>query len=192
MLTKEGNMKTVKTIGWGILLFILSANPVLAGVFDLGGSYSFEKDSYNAGSYTVTRSYSVTFGYYFTQDSELQFMYQDTTTHDFVQSVQDITYRDRVYSLNLLYYLFQRETPVRPYFRIGVGQLNRDASGHYEGGYSPPGRLDQVSVIGGLGFKVRLSNRFGMSAEAISYLIGGNLSTWEDNITLNIGGSFYF
>ena len=185
-----------KTLGLGFsLFFVLIAGmgtQAKAGIFELGGAYSVNRSNYNAGSFSKTTSYSASLGYYFTEDSEFQFSYQDTTTHNYVQNVQDITYRDRVYSLNLLYYLFEKETAVRPYFRIGVGQLNRDATGTYAGNYSPPGRLDQVSVIGGLGLKMRLGNRFGLKAEATSYLSGGNISTWQDNLTFNIGGSVYF
>lgn len=185
-------MKIKKTFGWAIILLILGVHSAQAGVFELGGAFSIERSNYNGGSYNLTRSYSASLGYYFTEDSELEFMYQDSTTHNVVQGVQDLTYRDRVYSLNMLYYFFEKETAVRPYFRVGVGQLNRDATGTYTGGYSPPGRLDQVSVIGGLGFKMRISHRFGLKAEATTYLTGGNISTWQDNVTLNVGGSFYF
>ena len=186
-------MKVIKTFGTVLVLGLISlTSQSVAGVFELGGAYSMSRSNYNAGSYTKTDSFSLTLGYYFTEDSELQFMYQDSRTHNFVDKVQDITYRDRTYSMNLLYYMFEKETAVRPYFRVGLGQLNRDATGSYQGGYSPPGRLDQVSVIGGLGIKMRIGGRFGLKAEAISYLTGGNISTWQDNVTLNIGGSFYF
>lgn len=185
-------MKNKKSIGWGLLILTLTSSTAFAGVFELGGAFSVNRSKYNAGSFSKTTSYSASLGYYFTEDSELQFSYQDTTTHNFVEGAQDIQYRDRVYSMNLLYYLFAKETPVRPYFRIGLGQLNRDATGTYTGGYKPPGRLDQVSVIGGLGFKMRLGSQFGLKTEATSYLTGGDIKTWEDNLTFNIGGSFYF
>jgi hypothetical protein len=186
-------MRTIKTIGLGLALFLLTQTvSASAGVFELGGAFSYQRSNYNAGSYSIVKSFSTSLGYYFTEDSELEFMYQDTNTRNYVKDAQDITYRDRTYSMNLLYYLFDKETAIRPYFRVGLGQLNRDATGSYAGGYAPPGRLDQVSVIGGIGLKMRISNRFGFKAEATSYLTGGNISTWQDNVLLNFGGSFYF
>ena len=174
------------------MIGLLSAVPTFAGVFELGGGFSLTRSNYNAGSFNRSQSYSASLGYYFSADSEIEFMYQDSTTQNFVEGVQDITYRDRVYSMNLLYYLFDEKAQLKPFFRIGLGQLNRDATGTYSGGYSPPGRLDQVSVIGGLGIKARVSTRVGFKAEATTYLSGGNISTWQDNVTLNVGGSFFF
>jgi hypothetical protein len=164
-----------------------------AGVFELGGSYAWSRSNYNAGSFTWSRTYGASLGYYLTQDSEIQFSYSDTTTNTFVKEVQDTTYRDRVYSLNILYHLFDDKDPFRPFMRLGVGQLNRDATGTYTAaGVSPPGRLDQVSVIGGIGFKTKLTSQIALKAEATSYLTGGAIGSWKDNLTLNIGGAFYF
>jgi hypothetical protein len=164
-----------------------------AGVFELGGGFSLNRSNYNGGSYNRTTAYSATLGYYFSQDSEIEFMYQDSSTRNFVPDVQDLTYRDRVYSLNFLYYLFDDQAATKPFFRIGVGQLNRDATGNYENGaFTAPGRLDQLSVILGAGIKARLGSRFGLKAEATTYLTGGAISSWQDNISLSIGGSLYF
>lgn len=162
------------------------------GVFEVGSGFSYSRSAYNAGSTSSTRSWNASFGYYFTQDSQVMFSYQDTTTHDIVPNVQDIQYRDRVYSVNLVYHLLGEGSLVRPYVRGGVGQLNRDATGTYQGGFSPPGRLDQVTVIGGLGLRVRVTQRVALKAEATSYLTGGSVSTWQDNFVVNVGGSFYF
>ncbi len=166
--------------------------PVYAGVFETSAGYSVHHSSYNGGSYTTGSSLTGSFGYYFTQDSEVEFSYQDSNTQEFVPSVQDIHYRDRVYSLNLMYHFANEGAPIRPYVRFGVGQLNRDATGSYQGGYSPAGRLDQVTVIGGLGVKAKISTRFGIKAEGTTYLSGGNISTWQDNFNISVGGSFYF
>lgn len=167
--------------------------PAVAGVFELGGAFSYSNSKYNGGSYNRTTSYSLSLGYYFSQDSEIEFMFQDSTTKNFVPNVQDLTYRDRVYSMNFLYYLFDDKAKFKPFFRFGVGQLNRDATGTYQGGaFTAPGRLDQLSVILGTGIKARVGERVGLKAELTSYLTGGSISTWQDNITLNIGGSFFF
>lgn len=180
-------------ISWIAVATCLMIGPTaLGGVFELGGGFSLTKTTYNAGSFNKSRSYSASLGYYFTQESEIEFMYQDSNSQTFVEGVEDVTYHDRVYSLNLVYYLASDEqTQVRPYFRAGIGQLNRDATGNING-VPAPGRLDQVSVIGGLGVKAKISSRVGFKAEATTYLSGGNISTWQDNLTLNIGGSFFF
>lgn len=184
-------MKKLKIIG--IIMTMGFAQEALAGVYELGGSFSWSRSNYNAGSYTWSKSYGASLGYYFTQDSEVQFSYQDSTTRNFVKDVQDITYRDRVYSINLLYHFFNERSDFRPFVRLGVGQLNRDATGTYTAaGFNAPGRLDSVSVIGGLGFKLRVVQKIALKAEATSYLTGGSIGSWQDNLTFNIGGAFYF
>jgi len=174
------------------VLFLILPDLAKAGLFEMGTGYSYRQSSYNGGAYTRMKAWNASFGYFFTQDSEVEFVYQDSTTNEFVPNVQNIQYRDRVYSLNLVYHFFQEGSAVRPYVRAGVGQLNRDATGTYSGGFSPAGRLDQVTVIGGLGFKAKIAGQFSVKAEATSYLAGGNISTWQDNFALSIGGSFYF
>ena len=164
-----------------------------AGVFELGGSYAYQKSTYNAGSYTWSQRWSGSLGYYFSQDSELELMYQDSLNKNYQLGVQDITYHDRVYSMNLLYYLMGQEAAIKPYFRIGGGQLNRDETGTYVGSnFSPPGRLDEITVILGFGLKAKVNSRISIKLDATSYLSGGAVSSWKDNLAISIGGSFYF
>jgi outer membrane protein W len=176
-----------------LMTSLFMAQQSFAGVYEVGGSFSWNRSNYNAGSYTWSRSYGLSLGYYFTQDSEVQFSYQDTTNKTFVEGVQDTTYRDRVYSINLVYHFMEEQSSFRPFVRLGVGQLNRDATGTYSAaGYYAPGRLDTVSVIGGLGFKLKLTDKIAIKTEATSYLTGGSIGSWQDNLTFNFGGAFYF
>jgi hypothetical protein len=183
-------MRTLITLIFALLS--LYSSEAKAGVFELGGAFSYSHNAYQGGSETWTRSWTGTFGYYFTADSEIEFSYQDSTNNETVPNVQDITYRDRVYSVNFVYYLAEDTSRVRPYVRAGVGQLNRDMSGSYQGGYKPGAALDQLTVIGGIGIKAKLSGRFGLKAEVVDYLAGGGISKWRDNMQVNIGGSLYF
>ena len=176
----------------GVALCTLFSSSAHAGVFELGGTFSYQHNTYAGGTFTWTRMYTASFGYYFTADSEVEFSYQDSTNETYEPSVQDITYRDRVYSFNFLYHLLDEKDWFRPYFRAGLGQLNRDATGWYQGGYSPAGRLDQVTVIAGIGFKAKIVSQFSFKAEATTYLSGGSVSSWKDNIQINIGGSYFF
>lgn len=178
-------------VWFGCILMFLAGN-TYAGVFETSLGFSYSRSAYNGGSYSVTQSWNGALGYYLTQDSQVQFSYQDSLNSEFVPNVQDIKYRDRVYSMNFLYHLFSEGAAVRPFLRFGVGQLNRDATGTYQGGFSPPGRLDQVTVISGFGLKFKLSSRFGLRLDGTSYLTGGSIATWKDNFNVALGGSFYF
>ena len=118
-----------------VLLYMVLADFATAGVFELGSGFSLNRSNYNDGSYTFTRRYSASFGYYFTQESEVEFTFQDSTTKTVVTGVQDVTFHDQVFSLDFSYHFLQEESPVRPFLKIGLGQLNRDAKGTYSGGY---------------------------------------------------------
>ncbi len=177
------------TLALASLFFCTSA---IAGVFEVGGSYSYAHSAYNGGSYTYTKSWATSLGYYLSEESEVEFSYQDTSSAQFDPGINDLHFEDKVYSLNFLYHFGDDQASFKPYFRIGVGQLNRDATGVYEGGFNPPGRLDEVTVIGGAGVKWKLTSRLAIKSEFTTYLVGGSISTWQDNVTFNVGGSFYF
>ncbi len=172
--------------------FIFIPHQTYAGIFEIGAGFSINRSNYNDGSYTWTRRYSASFGYFFTQDSELEFSFQDSITRTVVTGVQDVSFHDQVYSLDLNYHFLDEASMVRPFVKGGVGQLNRDATGTYSGGYSPPGRTDQISAVLGAGMKVKFSQRLGFKAEVNTYLLGGAISTWKDNLALMLGGSFFF
>ena len=164
-----------------------------AGMFEVGSSFSWSRSNYNAGSYTWKREWGLSLGYYLTQDSEIQFSYGDETSKTFVPNVQDTTYRERVYSLNMLYHFFEQASDFRPFVRLGIAQINRDATGVYSAaGYYASGRFDTISIVGGLGFKLKIIEKIALKTEATSYLTGGAIGSWSDNLTFNIGGAYYF
>jgi hypothetical protein len=165
--------------------------PALAGMFESGGSLGYQRSNYGGGSFTWTRRYSATFGYYFTQDSQVEFMYQDSTTRTFVKDVQDVQFRDRVYSINLVHQFFRNER-ISPFIRAGIGQLNRDASGTYQGGFSPPPRVDSVTGILGAGIKIRVTQGFSLKVDATTFLAGGAIGTWNDNFAVSFGASVFY
>lgn len=175
-----------------LLLFIFVGTESRAGLFELGAAFAYNRSNYNDGSYTWTKRYSLSLGYYFTSDSELEFSFKDSVARTVVNGVQDVTFHDQVYSLDLNYYFLEEDAVFRPFVTGGVGQLNRDASGSYSGGGVPPGRTDQVSADLGVGVKAKISQRLGLKAEMQTYLVGGAVSTWKDNLALMIGASFYF
>jgi hypothetical protein len=59
---------------------------------------------------------------------------------------EDTVFIDRVMSLNWVQNLFTFEA-IQPYFKIGAGQLNREASGSYANGSSPNPQTDALTAI---------------------------------------------
>ncbi len=188
-------MTNIRILRWHILflvaLFYSSLNS-FAGVFELSGGLSLDRSNYGDGSYTWDRRYMASLGYHITEDSEFEFSFQDNTSRNVVTNVQDVTFHDQVYSLDFNYYFFEDDSLVRPFFKVGVGQLIRDATGTYTGGYSPPAEVGQVTVIGGAGIRIKVVKKFSLKAEMTTYLTNGGISTWQDNLALSFGVSYFF
>jgi hypothetical protein len=163
-----------------------------AGVFELSGTFSFNDDDYGDGNYEWTRRWAASFGYHLTELSEIELSFQDVLDRTMIAGFEDTTFHDRIYSVDWVQAITGRDFPVQPYAKLGVGQLNRDATGSYVGGSMPPLELDQLTVLVGAGVKVFLSHSFGLKAEANTYLVGGSISTYNQNFSVNFGFSIFF
>jgi hypothetical protein len=163
-----------------------------AGVFELSGTFSFNDNNYGGGNYEWTRRWSGSFGYHLSELSEIELSFQDVLDRTMIGGFEDTTFHDRIYSVDWVQALIGKDFPVQPYVKVGVGQLNRDATGSYVGGAVPPLELDQLTVLAGAGVKVFLSHAFGLKAEATTYLVGGSISTYSQNFSVNFGISIYF
>jgi hypothetical protein len=174
--------------------FLISfALPRLAAAeveLSIGGSFS--RTNYSDVDYTWNRRWGVSAGYYFTERSGIELAFQDIVDRSRIAGYEDTTFHDMVYSANWNQAFTGRKFPVQPYVKIGIGQLNRDASGTYANGAAPPITQDQLTGVLGAGVKIFLTQSFGIRAEATTYLAGGNLGKWKDNFGLTFGTSFYF
>lgn len=183
---------SVRFLRWALVLWVIvKTSQGFAGAFEAGGAFSWSRSNYSQNSFQWVRAYTASLGYYFTRESEIQFMYRDTTTRTQIDGLQNTSFRDRLYSINAVYHIFT-DALISPNFRAGIGQLNRDATGSYGSTGTAPGRVDSVTGILGVGARVRLNEQFGLRFEALSYLAGGAIGTWSDNVTLNFGFSYLF
>jgi hypothetical protein len=163
-----------------------------AAGFEVSLGFSFNKSNYADLGYTWSRRWGATFGYHFSDTSEIEVGFQDITDRAKIVDFQDTTFHDQIYSLNWVQSLVGRSWAVQPYFKIGVGQLNREASGEYASGGSPPLRVDSVTGILGGGLRIYLTRAFAIRTEVTSYLTGGSIRTWRDNLGVTIGTSIQF
>jgi hypothetical protein len=168
-----------------------SAGPV-AGTFELSGMFSFTKNNYGDGDYEWTRRWNGSFGYHFTEYSEIELSFQDVLERTTIAGFEDTTFHDRIYGLDWVQGFTGKDIPFQPYGKLGIGQLNRDATGSYAGGASPPLELDQFTVLVGAGLRVFLNHAFSLRAEVNTYLTGGSISSYDQNLSANFGLSLYF
>lgn len=170
-------------------LFIVPS--VQAGQMELSGTFSFSGSQFGNANYQWTRRWGASIGYYFFALSELEFAVQDVLYRTKIGSIEDTTFHDKIYSINWVQSLAPRSFIIQPYFKVGVGQLNRDASGSYQG-TSPPARYDSLTGILGAGLRVYVLHFISLKGEAVTYLAGGSVATWQNNFSINGGVSVYF
>lgn len=170
----------------------LSMSYARAGTFEFSFGGSLSNSNYGNGSYSWNRRIGGSVGYYFLSVTELEVAYQDVVDQTKITGYQDTTTHDIIVSLNLVQMLVPKTFPVQPYLKLGAGQLYREAQGTYAGGAAPPAVLGSLTVIAGGGLKIYITRAFAIRGEAVSYMVGGVLSTWKDNFGLTGGVSLMF
>jgi hypothetical protein len=154
----------------------------------LGGSYTHS--TYTNTDYEWSRRYGASAGYYLTSMTELEFSYQDSVDRTKITNFEDTTFHDQVYGLTVSQSFFDKTSWFQPYVKVGIGELNRDASGVYVGGTSPPQTEDNVTGILGAGLKLYVTKAFGFRGEFTSYIVSGQ--SWTNNLSATFGFSVFF
>ncbi|MGK5083325.1 outer membrane beta-barrel protein [Bdellovibrionota bacterium FG-1] len=194
-MENQRSLSVVTVALFGILLglaMIAAPQEALAGKFELSNGFSYSRTDYGSGNFSWTRRWGASFGYHFSERSEFEFSFQDVVQRTAITSYEDTTFHDQVYSVNWVQSLLGKAYTVDPYFKIGAGQLNREASGNYGSAGAPASEVDAITVILGAGLRINLSRSFALRGELDADLTGGNISTWKDNIGFNAGFSFFF
>lgn len=177
---------------FSVLLCLISTEVQAVGLWEMSLGFSYSRKNYSASDYNSTRRWGASIGYMFMNRSEIEFAYQNVVDRRFIKDYEDTVSYDQVYSVNWVQNIFGKEAPVQPYFKVGVGQINRKNTGTYANGYVPPREIDVVTVVLGTGLRIFLTRSLAIRGEATSYLTGGNISTWKDNVSTTIGASLYF
>lgn len=162
-----------------------------AGVIELSGMFSFNNSNLGLSGYQWSRRWELGVGYYLFELSELEFSVQDVLNRTFISGLQDTTFHDQIYSLNWIQYFLDRHSFFSPYFKLGAGQLVREASGSYWTGGAPPALYASLSLVAGVGIKVNFTNNFSVHAQATTYLTDRTIGSLQDNSSLNFGFSAF-
>ncbi len=184
--------KWIWVLGAAMAFLVAMPSEALAGAFEITGGFFFNQSNYGNSSFSWTRRWTGSIGYHFSEVSEVELSFADVVNRTLITNYEDTTFHDQISSINWVQSVFGKEAIFNPYAKIGIGQLNRDATGSYAFGGSPTSRVDALTAILGAGARVRIGPRFGIRLEADTYLTGGAIGTWQDNISFNVGFSFYF
>jgi hypothetical protein len=156
-------------------------NEAQAGLLEVSGGYSYSQGIYQGFGSTWSRRYSLSVGYFFLEGSEIEFSLQDVLNRTEILNIEDATFHDKIYSIDWVQMFLSKEFFIQPFLRLGLGQLDRAASGSYLGADVTVDHYSTFTTVGGIG--VRL--------EGTSYCVGGDLSTWKDNFAVHGGISLY-
>jgi hypothetical protein len=176
----------------GAALTVMLPRPAAAGNFEYSFGFSFNRSNYSDSNFSWSRRWGTSLGYRFNDRSEVEFAYQDVVDRTRIIGYEDTNFHDQIGSFNLVQNLLDKNAPIQPFVKVGIGQLNRSASGNYAGGASPPSELDSITGVLGVGLRLYLTRSFALRFEATSYLSGGAIRTWKDNIGAQFGTSIYF
>lgn len=180
----------------GVLFFactsLIAVEVKADGLWEMSLGFSYSRKNYSPSDYESTRRWGATLGYMFLNRSEIELAYQNVIDRRFIKDYEDTVSYDQVYSVNWVQNIFGRESSVQPYFKVGVGQINRRNTGTYSNGYVPPREIDVVTVVLGTGLRIFITRSLALRGEATSYLTGGDIKTWQDNVSTTVGASLYF
>lgn len=184
----------VFTLFWCVLLWLALPKQAVAGYFEISAGASFNRSNYGEGSYEWNRRWTGSFGYHFSERTEIELSFSDSVTRTNIPGYQNTTFHDETYSASWIQSFFGKEALLDPYFKLGIGQLNRVATGTYDsyGGTTADSQTGSLTEIVGVGLRIRLTKRFGIRAEADTYITEFKLSSWQDNVYITTGLSFYF
>lgn len=163
-----------------------------ASKLEITVGFSYNHTTYAEDSYSWNRRWGLGVAYNLTELTQVEFAFQDVIDRTKIIGYEDTTFHDQIYSVNWVQSLLGKNYFVQPYVKLGIGQLNREASGNYAGGSAPSARVDSLTAVIGAGLKIYLTKNLGLRAEATSYLTGARLSTWADNYAITTGVSLFF
>lgn len=163
-----------------------------AGGLEISGTGMYSKTKYSSTDYNKNTRVIASIGYTFFTFSEIELSYQKSTDRTFIADYQDITLRDEVYSANWLQNLLPPSSPLQPYVKGGVGRLHRRITGSYYNTPAPDRDINQLTVVLGGGVKIFLTRALALRGEATSYLQGGRIRTWKDNVSATVGITLRF
>ncbi|MEN9722428.1 MAG: hypothetical protein RJB38_414 [Pseudomonadota bacterium] len=173
------------------VVFLIPQPVARAELFEASLGFSFTRQNFSAGNFSWNRRWGGSLGLKFSPVSSIELSFQDVVDRNKIIGYEDTQFRDRVYSVNWIQNLFTFAW-IQPYFKVGAGQLNREATGEYGNGTSPNPRTDSITAVIGGGSRFYITRTFGIRAEVTSYLTGGSIRTYRDNVGFTVGGSFAF
>lgn len=136
-----------------------------AGVFEVGGSGSWRKSSFDGNNFSEMTSWTGSMSYYFYELSALELSYTDGVSRQSVKPANDIksvsVTNFQLTALDLVMTLASKEDMFQPYVKLGGGYLNKQIFNQFEDGpMKSAGKIHGWVPSAGVGLKWFLSKDF--------------------------------
>lgn len=160
--------KRLRNIVFTLTLSIFAsttAPTAFAGVFEVGGSGSWRKSSFDAENYSEMTSWTGSMSYYFYELSALELSYTDGVSRQSVKPQNDIrsisVTNFQLTALDLVMTLAGKEDTFQPYVKLGGGYLNKQIFNQFDDGpMKSAGKIHGWVPSAGVGLKWFLSKDF--------------------------------
>lgn len=164
------------------------AAPGEGGGIDLnvGAYYSRQNYGENEG-YAYNRRWSLSVQYRISDMSSIEAYYSQSYSASHLTGLRDTTIEDQVYSLNWVQSIVSSVNRFVPYFKAGIGNLERVATQSDQIFGTSATSFKSLSAVLGLGLMIRVVERLSVRGEATTYLPDARLSEWKNNYSLNFG-----
>jgi hypothetical protein len=179
-------------VGTLSLCLASSSHAYERGKFDISFGFGYNTQSIGNGSFAINKRIGGSVGYFIFPVTEVELAYQYSVERTKILNFQDTTFYDSVFTGNVTQYVFPKHWPVQPYLKLGLGQLNRIAEGSYAFGAAPAAELASLTVVMGFGVRFYITRFIAVRTELTSYLAGGAISTFTENMAVNMGLSVVF
>lgn len=148
---------------------------------------SLSKTDYGNNTYSTSRHYTGTFGYFIAPTTELELSYENSSSFLNEDPAQTSTTSEQSLGFSLIQNLTPPRSMVNPYIKGGVGQYNRQENGTISGIPSIPVDTKSPTGILGAGLRIALFRGFSLKGEGVTYLPDFHMSEAPLNFSIQIG-----
>jgi len=139
-----------------------------AGLFELSATGNYRKTSVDDQHYSITSYGTAGLAYYFWELSAFELAYTQGNSAT-IQPTVSIYSTFKMYEANILITFAGKESAFKPYIKLGGGYTDRTVSEEQPGFNPIVTRSSGFSPLAGVGFKLMLSQQFGIKAGVDGY-----------------------
>ncbi len=112
---------------WLILFLLFSSNAVYAGYFEISGTGSYRKTTYDKNNYYEYKSVTGSVAYYFWEMSALEFSYTRAVTNEIKTDYTSRGYIE-MFGADLVFTMGGKQSLFQPYIKFGAAYQEKQSS----------------------------------------------------------------